>query len=364
MAADRGNVIKRKLDAYLGMPICLLLSLFSKPRKIENANKIGVFVFGAIGDALLASVVLSSLRKSDPKIHIKLFLTTSNSQAQYLINGFDSVEIINLNNPIIAIKQIRSQALDLVVDTSQWVRISAILAFFSGARLRFGFNTPGQHRSGAYTTTVTHSSQIHELENFRALSVAAGGSVDASPMLIKSNRAIDLGFENYIVFHPCAAGYKSNLREWSLESWHILAELFIQDGFKILVGGSAADYQKVSEICALVNNLNIINISNKYTLTDYSSVLLGSKLVVSVNTGIMHLASLLGASVISLNGPTNSLRWGGVGANVININVGADKGGGFLNLGFEYPRLAVNVMNYIDPNDVYNKGKNLMFRKA
>jgi ADP-heptose:LPS heptosyltransferase len=33
--------------------------------------------------------------------------------------------------------------------------------------------------------------------------------------------------------------------------------------------------------------------------------------VVSVNTGVMHLAALLGCRVVSLNGPTNAVRWGG-----------------------------------------------------
>ena len=63
-------------------------------------------------------------------------------------------------------------------------------------------------------------------------------------------------------------------------------------------------------------------------------VLLQSRLVISVNTGVMHLAAILGAPTISLNGPTNNDRWGPVGPRAVGIQ-SPGEGCGYLHLGFE-----------------------------
>ena len=60
-----------------------------------------------------------------------------------------------------------------------------------------------------------------------------------------------------------------------------------------------------------------------------------ARAVVSVNTGVMHLAAAAGAPTIALNGPTSATRWGPVGANVVSVDSELP-GCGYLNLGFEY----------------------------
>jgi ADP-heptose:LPS heptosyltransferase len=73
--------------------------------------------------------------------------------------------------------------------------------------------------------------------------------------------------------------------------------------------------------------------------------------VVSVNTGIMHLAALLDVPTVGLHGPTNPLRWGPLGQNSVAL---LPKEGKFayLNLGFEYPPGTENVLRYISVGDV------------
>jgi hypothetical protein len=55
--------------------------------------------------------------------------------------------------------------------------------------------------------------------------------------------------------------------------------------------------------------------------------------VISVNTGSMHVASLLNVPTIALHGPTSPLRWGPVGRR--SIALVPDGATSFLNLGFE-----------------------------
>jgi heptosyltransferase I len=57
-------------------------------------------------------------------------------------------------------------------------------------------------------------------------------------------------------------------------------------------------------------------------------------MVVSVDTGIMHLAAALDMPVIGLHGPTSSKRWGPIGRNAVAID-SSDPRAGYLYLGFE-----------------------------
>jgi ADP-heptose:LPS heptosyltransferase len=70
-------------------------------------------------------------------------------------------------------------------------------------------------------------------------------------------------------------------------------------------------------------------------LPDVASCLRRADAVVSVNTGIMHLAAIAGAPTISLEGPTNPLRWGPCGPKTRPLL--PEKGrSAYLYLGFEY----------------------------
>jgi heptosyltransferase III len=88
-------------------------------------------------------------------------------------------------------------------------------------------------------------------------------------------------------------------------------------------------------------------------LSEIAHLLLNSELLISVNTGIMHLGAILGTRTIALNGPTAIHRWGALGRNAINLSP-SDGSGGFLDLGFEYRGHLENVMDRISVAQVMN----------
>jgi len=64
---------------------------------------------------------------------------------------------------------------------------------------------------------------------------------------------------------------------------------------------------------------NIYNLVGKTTLKDVASILLESDLLISVDTGIMHLGAALGIPTIALFGPTAPWRCGPYGQKHIVI---------------------------------------------
>jgi heptosyltransferase I len=71
-------------------------------------------------------------------------------------------------------------------------------------------------------------------------------------------------------------------------------------------------------------------------LAQTAALLAHSRLVVSVDTGIMHLAAALDLPLIALHGPTSSKRWGPISKNAVAID-SPDPHAGYLYLGFEPP---------------------------
>src|SRR4030067_2955272 len=80
------------------------------------------------------------------------------------------------------------------------------------------------------------------------------------------------------------------------------------------------------------------HLAGKPPLRDTAIVLKSPVLLVTVNTGIMHVGAALGVPLVALHGPTSSKRWGAYMKNGCQIAIESPiPGCGYLNLGFEYP---------------------------
>lgn len=368
-SSERGSGLMRRLDRWVGIPLCFLLGLIRRRRQPAptRPRRIGVLIFGAIGDALLASAILAGQKQRHPEAEVYLILSDSNKGVAQLLKSFDDHLVIPVSRPWQAVRQLRALQLDVLIDTTQWARISAVVSFFSGAGLTVGFSTPGQHRAAPYGKVVAHSNARHELENFQALCQAAGGAV-AQPALAPpppfdpEQHGLH---EPFIVLHPWAAGTRCELREWPDTHWQALAQQLKQAGYSLCITGARSDMAAAARLQALLpDEPGTVSLAGQLTLPALAGCLRMAAAVVSVNTGVMHLAALLGCRVVSLNGPTNAVRWGGVGPRSYNLDVPPSEGGAFLNLGFEYPKGCESIMHKISPDSVVRQlaaaGLNLM----
>ena len=362
--AERGRGVLRKLDHWIGVPILFGLSLLkSKREKPEQIQSIGLCIFAAIGDALLASSLIADLRKAYPGSKITVFATQANAAAFDLITGYDDLVLVPITQPLAAIERVRAHPVDILIDTSQWPRIGALVAAFSGARWTIGFETKDQNRHFSYDFSVKHSPKVHELDNFRALLAPLGIAATSMPPIDYSTFAsIDcLNIKQpYLVLHPWASGNHFELREWPASSWAALACRIIDSGYGVVITGGPGDRDRADALCQEIIRIldgvppeSLFNLAGKANLMTTAAYLNGSSAVVAVNTGTMHLAALLQKPLVALHGPTNPHRWGPVypghsseGSTLV-LGPGLEEGGAYLNLGFEYPENPTYLMDQI-----------------
>jgi ADP-heptose:LPS heptosyltransferase len=300
------------------------------------------------------------LKKKFPNAKMIIFCSKANAAIYSVIEGFDELVVLPITNPLKSWTFLKKYPVDVVIDTSQWFRLGALYARLANPKWSVGFKTKNQNRHYAYDKSVEHSDQIHELENFQNLLIPLGCELSGALAIRRDLRNTqELKFmkhgEPYVVFHPWASGTNSVMREWPEKNWIELARQLVRKGLRIVISGSNADQKRAQELANQINIDNAVEVvAGRVSLKEFANILLHAKACTSVNTGIAHLSAALGVSTIALNGPTNSMRWGVQGKNIMNLDVSKEQGGSFLSLGFEYPSDHSRIMDKISVEAVVN----------
>jgi ADP-heptose:LPS heptosyltransferase len=348
MIRKRGSPVLHFLDRYGGIPAVAILGQMRFKRRLPaNIQTFGFLRTAAIGDTVLMSAAIADLRTAFPDASFIFFAGPSNFEIASMLNGVDQVVQVPIVNFAAALRCVRSIAVDVMVDFGQWPRFDALLTLLSRASLTIGFQTRGQHRHFGYDMTVEHSCGVHEIENYRRL-VRALGVKTGNPPSLRTPPPGALSATNYVVFHLWPGGRRKTLKRWPEERWLELVEEIASSEMKVVLTGAPADRDGNDSVIERVHRCARCFVSNAagLSLRETAALLAYSRLVVSVDTGIMHIAAALGVPLVALHGPTSSRRWGPINDNAIAVDSPQD-GCGYLNFGWEYSPRRLTCMECI-----------------
>lgn len=351
--SDRGNNLLRFVDRYFGIPLVFILGLFKvKRKKPDNFNKVGMLATAAIGDTLLISPVVKDFKKRYPGTDIIIFCGKTNRGIFEMVLPDYELVTIPVNNPIKSLKTIRKYRFDLFFDFGPWPRINSLLTYFTRSKYRVGFKSINQHRHFIYNMVIPHLNTNHELDNLRRMVNGFDLKSESIPILGSSRPDHKTP---YVVVHMFPSGYKAHYKEWSDYKWVNLIDGLTENGIKVILTGAPVDINPCNRIISTCKNSGLIEIlAGKTNLKQAGKVLQKAILVISVNTGIMHMAAAYNKSVIALHGPTSPLRWGPLCDNKVDFSA-TSKGAGCLHLGFEYVLDDDKSLDTIDENIVVDR---------
>ncbi len=306
---ERDNKTLRFLDRYLGILLVGFFRLFKRKRTLpQKISSIALLKSAGIGDTALLSAIVLDLQQAFPEAKIVFFAGTANHEMAEMIPG---VEVVSLPMvfPRRALQLIRQHRFDLWLDFDPWPRISALFGFFSRAGFTLGFKTARQGRHFLYDCSVEHRSDVHELENSRNL---------LKPLNIRSHHQPKISVgpsepKKRVVCHLFPGGSRAALKMWSEKKWSELIQFLVSEGYEVLLTGGKGDRERLPPLSG------VQNVAGKLSLREVAELLKSSACVISVDTGIMHLAAVVGAPLIALHGPTSPDRWGGIGEKVVAI---------------------------------------------
>ncbi|MCP5467655.1 MAG: glycosyltransferase family 9 protein [Deltaproteobacteria bacterium] len=356
--SERGNQFLRWADRYLGIPLVFTLGILSKRQKnfIQKPQRIGILATAAIGDTILLSAILKDLRAHEPQAQITLFVGKSNEAIAKLMCPVDQIVCLPVSRPDSAIKKIRNSGhFNWWLDFGPWPRLNAFLSYWARADYRVGFSSPGQHRHFIYQQVVEHRNDCHEIENLRRLLSVFKIKSESLPHYhnerTKKKSSKDF-FE--IAIHMFPGGYMAHFKEWHPHNWVDLINRLTARGYRVVLTGAPVDASRAELIlrqCEFPKQIR--NFAGQMSLQQTANLLSDADLVISVNTGIMHLAAACGVPLIALNGPTSSLRWGPLGDQTKTLNLNATSpSAGCLHLGFEYDKKDPNSLDTISVKQV------------
>lgn len=355
----RESGLFKRIDRFVGVPLVFLGGLWSRffgvfiggQPELGPGQRVLVLKLSAMGDTLLMLPCLKALRQAvGPEGRIDFLCTSVNRSALEGVPWIDQIHVLTpgdlLRRPRKAwafIRQLRATRFHLALDMDQWLRITPLLALACATQRRAGFRTSGQHRHYLYHASLRQVADQHESKQFAALLKKAGCSVPVEDYAGFLSREGLFGARPWkrhpkgaVILHAGAGG-KGWQREWPEEHWAGLAQALASGGSTVLLSGAGSRETAMNKRIVEKSGGAARILDGGGKLADLAAALLGSRLLVSGNTGVMHLAAGLGVPLAALHGPTDPVKWGPQAlpgrAAVIRANLGCSP---CLMLGFEY----------------------------
>jgi len=298
----------KHVDRLVGFFVSHLLPRPKKTISTQwNFERILFIRPGGIGDAVHIIPVIKAFKQSYPFAKIDILAEKRNSQVFGLCPQVDQVFLYDQPSEFVSIF---SRRYDVVIDSEQWHRLSAIVARLIRSRCKIGFATNDRKRM--FTHGLEYSHDDYEMESFSNLLSPLGIScrVDFSKPFLEvpsfarqqADRLLAPLTNSFVVLFP---GASIPERRWSINGFRLLARRLLDVGLNVVVVGGGED-REVGEAIVKEGGLNL---AGSTSLLETCAILEKCTLLVSGDSGVLHLAVGLGKPTVSLFGPGIANKW-------------------------------------------------------
>ena len=233
-----------------------------------------------------------------------------------------------------SIQAVRAGQFDLVVDLQGLFR-SAVLGWLSGAPVRVGFANGREGSPWFYTQKVAVvDSEMHAVDRYLLVPRSLGG---APPPIgtLDFPLAVDSGADKNVTemllsggaiagspLVAINAGARWPTKQWPSSAFAEVADQLQDQGIRVVVIGSVVESQQASTVVEHMRT-SAINLVGKTSIKELIALLRRVRLLITNDSGPMHLAAALGTPVVALFGPTDPGRTGpyGLGHRVLRSGI-------------------------------------------
>jgi heptosyltransferase I len=218
-----------------------------------------------------------------------------------------------------SIRWVRDQRFDWVIDLQCLAR-SAVFGWLANGRLTVGLDGPREGARGFYDLIVRrHSFHTHAVDWYLSVLPALGLAIkdDFAWLPPKPEVAAEItrkwrvGNGRWIVFQP---GARWRTKRWPVEYFAQLLRQTLSSYPEVrcaILGG--ADDRLLGQQLAAVDPARCLDLTGQTSLPEMVEWIRASTLIVTNDTGPMHVAAALDKPVVALFGPTEPRRTGPYG---------------------------------------------------
>jgi ADP-heptose:LPS heptosyltransferase len=332
----------KNIDRYLGIPLCFLFSIAMRcvpggwcRDASRRSQKVLFLGLTEIGAGIMAYPAIEKLRAAWKDAEIYLWVFKDNAGFFNGTGWFPPGHVIAMRSDSFLhlaidafknLKTIRKAGIDTIIDLEASTRFSSLLCCLSGARTRVGFHPQAPqvfYRGNLYTHKAPYDPSRHISKNFRSLvdslfgRVRQGGSGEEKGFFplpkIKTSKKEDeqirhklrdLGgdaaLSRRLILIHMGLNDRLPMRRWPPENYWKLIDRFLelQDVTIVLVGTGPQHSFFQSETRA-----RVIQMVGQTNTRELFSLLKIAALLISHDSGIVHIAALMEIPVIALFGP-------------------------------------------------------------
>ncbi|MEN8134418.1 MAG: glycosyltransferase family 9 protein [Thermodesulfobacteriota bacterium] len=307
----------------------------------------------AIGDVTHTLPALNALRKHYPEAHITWLVEEA---AADIIKGHRALDRVLISRRKYWVREMRGggarfikawrevwafiRALrdthyDLLLDFQGLLK-SGVLVWLADADRKIGFGRGMEHAECSYiflnerippVDMDTHA-LTREMVLLKGIGIEADDIAFDLPITDSDRTEIDsiLGGNGIdrqqplVAINPQAT-WATKL--WFNERFSVIADRLLERGCSVVFTGSQADRVEIDRIIAGMNG-KAVNLAGKTSLLSLAALYQGAKVVLSTDTGPMHIAAAVGTPLVAIFGPTAPWRTGPWGEDNAVLRVDMD----------------------------------------
>ena len=293
--------------------------------------------FWGLGSLQLATPAVRALRQQHPDASIDLLTLSGNRDLAEGLGVFDKVRCLDLRvsgkralaaRLILMLRELRRLRYDRVYDFEFFTWFSALASLVSGAPRTFGFAAPGARRGGLHTDTVPFNRYWHVARNFRALAGGENGAEVTPDELstfevlpeheLELDAVLEKGHRHLVVMNP-NAGDLAPERRWPVERFaEVAARLVREDGASVVVTGTSTERDRTGAVLRATGPVptgRLQDLGGALSIGALHALFRRADLVISNDSGPMHLAAAQGTPTLGLFGPETPVMYAPLGAN-------------------------------------------------
>ncbi|MBI2672921.1 glycosyltransferase family 9 protein [Candidatus Woesearchaeota archaeon] len=284
----------RNSALWIDYILYLLLNPFKFKQFPKEVRRILVVELLEIGDLIVATPVIRTLKENYPNSEIDVLVLPSMTD---VISGNKNIsEIISYDNNLISKLKQKDYDLGIILHPGSF-KIS--LALFNGkVKYRIGCVKAGTFYGKGFflNKKIRPNTKIqHKVEDNLDVIRSIVKTIIKKPEIFTDKLVKN---KNYVVIHP---GAKFITHNWISERFAEVAD-YIANKYKktIVFTGSKKDDALIKNIQGLMKNKSINSVGT--TIKQFFAIIKNADLVLSVDTGAMHVAATFNKPVIALFG--------------------------------------------------------------
>lgn len=333
----------RKIDDFVGIPLCIIMhyvSCLKRLLKRTNSNpmidnppkRILIMKFLGMGSIILSFPAIKSLKEAYPSAKFVFLTFSQNREIVKLLRLADEILTIRTSSffafcwdVVKVLWHMRIERPEISIDMEFFSRLSTLLNYLSGSSIRVGFYLREFWRSGPLLThkvyfnpfrhiTEVYSvlfSQIDPVGN-RNNTMDIRVSPEATAKVVRCLENEGWHAPHKLVVMNPNSGELSFLRRWPGLKFLELAQKISEEteAFVVFIGGPG-EKEYVGNLTEEIRGTDtILDLSGKTTIEELAALFKISSLLVSNDSGPLHLAISVGTPTISLFGPESPLTYG------------------------------------------------------